>query len=113
MDQPEIERSIEVTASPDEVWEQIVDGELAEEWMGVKLDPRPGGKVIVPGESLIGTVEEVEAGRSITWSWRHPDGDPSQVTIVLEPTPEGCRVIVTERLLEYRINGAPPFVLAA
>lgn len=110
-----IERSVEVEAEPAEVWERVVDGALAEEWLGVTLEPRPGGKVTVPGEDTIGTVEEVQQGVSITWSWRQPDGDPSQVTIEIEPSGEGSRVTVTERLLEYRITGAPPtfFSLAA
>jgi uncharacterized protein YndB with AHSA1/START domain len=110
-----IERSIEVDASPEEVWERIVDGELAEEWLGVEIEPRPGGPVTVPDEDTIGTVEEVDPGRSITWSWRQPDGDPSQVTIEIQPAGAGSRVTVTERLLEYRITGSPPvfFELAA
>lgn len=110
-----IERSIEVDASPEEVWERIVDGELAEEWLGVEIEPRPGGTVTVPDEDTIGTVEEVDPGRSITWSWRQPDGDPSQVTIEIQPAGAGSRVTVTERLLEYRITGSPPvfFELAA
>jgi uncharacterized protein YndB with AHSA1/START domain len=113
MDQPEIERSIEVEASPAEVWSRIIEGHLAEEWMGVSLIPRPGGKVSAPADDIIGTVEEVLPERRITWSWRPRDGDPSQVTIEIEPLDQGSRVTVTERLLEYRITGAPPFVLAA
>ena len=110
-----IERSVVVEASPEEVWERIVDGQLAEEWLGVTIEPRPGGPVTVPDEETIGTVEEVDPGRSITWSWRHPDCEPSQVTIEIDPTGDGLRVTVTERLLEYRITGAPPtfFALAA
>lgn len=111
-DQPTIERSVDVEAAPEEVWERIVDGDLSEEWLGVKIVPRPGGPVTVPEEETIGTVEEVEPGRSITWSWRQPDGDPSQVTIDVEPTETGSRVTVTERLLEYRITGAPPTFFA-
>lgn len=108
---PEIERSIEIDAPPEEVWERIVDGELAEEWLGVEIVPRPGGPVTVPDEDMIGTVEEIEAGRSITWSWRHRDGDPSQVAITIEPNGDGSRVTVIERLLEYRITGSPPVFL--
>lgn len=113
VDQPEIERSIEVEAGAAEVWKQITDGALAEEWMGVMVEPRPGGQVIVPNDDVIGTVEEVLPGRSITWSWRKPAGEPSQVTITIEPTDTGSRVTVTERLLEYRITGSPPIVGAA
>jgi hypothetical protein len=81
--------------------------------MGVRLTPRPGAPVVVPGEEMIGTVEEVVPGRSITWTWRKVDGDPSQVTIEIEPLEAGSRVRVIERLLEYRITGSPPVVMAA
>lgn len=108
MDGPEVERNVEVAAAPEAVWERIVEGVLAEEWLGVRLDPRPGGRVEVPGREMIGTVEEVDPKRYITWSWRPVDGDPSLVKIELEPTEVGTRVTVTERLLPYRITGAPP-----
>ena len=111
-DLPQIERSVEVPADPDEVWERIVDGDLAEEWMGVRVEPRHGGKVMVPDRDVIGTVEDVRPGESITWSWREIDGDPSQVTIDLAPTEEGTRVTIVERLLEYQITGLPPVFLS-
>lgn len=110
---PEVERAIEVPASPKEVWERIVDGELAEEWMGVTLEPRPGGQVDVPDREVIGTVEEVVPGESITWSWRELDGEPSQVTIEVHPVEDGSRVTVTERLLDYQITGVEPFYAKA
>lgn len=110
---PQIERTTAVAAEPAEIWERIIDGDLAEEWMGVRVDPRPGGRVTVPDRETIGTVEEVEPGRSITWSWREPDGDPSQVTILVEPGETGSRVTVIERLLDYRISGSPPLYMAA
>lgn len=105
---PEVERSVEVPAEPEEVWRRVVDGELSEEWLGVTIDPRPGGDVGVTDREMIGTVEEVEPGRRITWSWREPEGDPSQVTIEISPSEGGTTVTVTERLLEYRISGRPP-----
>ena len=111
-DMPQIERSIEIPASTEDVWKKVVDGDLAEEWMGVRIDPRPGGEVAVPGKHTIGTVEEVDPGRSITWSWREPDGDPSQVTIDVEPSEDGSRVTIIERLLDYRITGSPPIFFA-
>lgn len=110
-DLPEIERTVDILAEPEEVWERIVDGDLAEEWMGVRVDPRPGGTVTVPDREVIGTVEEVVAGESITWSWREVDGEPSQVTIEVTPTNTGSKVTVTERLLEYQITGLPPVFL--
>jgi uncharacterized protein YndB with AHSA1/START domain len=108
---PQIERSVEVPAHPEQVWERIEDGDLAEEWMGVRVEPRPGGTVTVPHRDVIGTVEKVEPGKSITWSWREVDGEPSQVRIDIEPTEDGSRVNIVERLLEYTITNLPPVFL--
>jgi uncharacterized protein YndB with AHSA1/START domain len=109
---PQIERRVDVPAEPNEVWQRIVVGDLAEEWMGVRIEPRLGGRVEVPNRSTIGTVEEVIPGKSITWSWREPDGDPSQVTIGIERIGDGTRVTIVERLLEYRITGIPRVFLS-
>jgi uncharacterized protein YndB with AHSA1/START domain len=110
-DLPQIERSTEIDVEPEEVWERIIDGDLAEEWMGVRLEPRRGGTVTVPDRDVIGTVEEVVPGESITWSWRETDGEPSQVTIEISPTYDGTRITIVERMLEYRITGLPPVFL--
>lgn len=109
---PAVERTIEIPAEPERVWEKIVDGELSEEWMGVRIEPRRNGNVDVPGRDMLGTVEEVDPGRSITWTWRARDGEPSQVTIRVEPSESGTVVTVTERLLDYRITGSPPILLS-
>jgi uncharacterized protein YndB with AHSA1/START domain len=110
-DLPQIERSTEIDVEPEEVWERIIDGDLAEEWMGVRLEPRRGGTVTVPDRDVIGTVEEVVPGESITWSWRETDGEPSQVTIEISPTGDGTRITIVERMLEYKITGLPPVFL--
>lgn len=108
---PSIDRTIDLDADPAEVWQRLTDGELTVEWLGVTLDPRPGGSVAVPDRVVIGTVEAVQPNRSITWVWRDPDGDPSQVTIGLEPNGDGTRLTVTERLLPYTITGLAPIVV--
>ena len=108
---PEIERSIELPATPEEVWERVTDGDLAEEWMGVRVEPRRGGQVVVPDREIVGTVEEVVHGESITWSWREVDGEPSQVTIAISPSEQGSRVTIVERLLEFTITNLPPVFL--
>lgn len=109
---PEIERSVEVAAEPEEVWRRIVDGNLAGEWLGVSVVPRPGGAVTVLDGNAIGVVEGIELGRSITWAWRRPDGEPSQVTIAIEPLHPGARVTVTERMLEYTITTWAPIYVS-
>ncbi len=108
MDEVTVERSVELGASPSEVWRHIIDGTLASEWMGspIAINPRSGGAVeFAPdGTPFIGTVEEIDPGHSITWSWRHPDRDPSQVTITVEPAGDGTTLTVTERLLPYTVT---------
>ncbi|MPZ54251.1 MAG: hypothetical protein GEU79_16225 [Acidimicrobiia bacterium] len=109
---PEMTSTIDIDAEPDEVWEAIVNGELASEWMGdvIAIDARPGGRLDFGDDEMIGTVEEVDetdSDRRIVWSWRHREGLPSQVEIVVEPTDQGSKVTVVERLLEYRIIVAP------
>lgn len=108
MDEVTVERSVELEAPPSEVWRHVIDGTLASEWMGspIAINPRPGGSVeFAPdGTSFIGTVEEVDPGHSITWSWRHPDRDPSQVIITVEPGDTGSVLTVTERLLPYTVT---------
>lgn len=103
-----VERSMVVDAAPDIVWEHVVDGTLASEWMGspMTIDPRVGGGIgFAPdGVDFIGTVEELEQGRSITWSWRHPERDPSQVIITVVPEGDGSMVTVVERLLPYTVT---------
>ena len=113
MDLPEVERQIEIDAPPEEVWEKVVDGDVSEEWLGVTVEPRVGGAVQVPDKEIIGTVEEIIPGKTITWSWREIDGDPSQVTIHVAPSGEGSKVTVTERLLDYQITGVEPFYARA
>lgn len=108
---PVIERSIDLPADAERVWEMIIDGDLAAEWMGVRLEPRVGGSVAVPDRQIIGTVEDVQPGESITWSWREVDGDPSQVTISISPESDHTSVTIVERLLEYQISEFPPIFL--
>src|SRR5690606_41931800 len=79
----EIERSIEIDAPPEDVWERLVDGDLAEEWLGVEIGPRPGGPASVPEEDMIGTVEEIEPGLWITGEWRQRHGGPYPVVITI------------------------------
>ncbi len=73
-----------------------------------------GGSGAHPTGDVLGVVEGVDPGRSITWTWRRRDGDPSQVTVAIEPVEGGgTRVTVIERLLDYEIASYPAIVLSA
>lgn len=102
----QVERSVELPAEPDEVWEALTDDELLAEWLGdgASLDPTPGGGVSVSEDDGVrrGVVEEVDEGRRLSFTW-WPDGDPgaaSRVSFDLVTVPAGTRVLVVERPLE-------------
>jgi len=107
-----LEREIAIAASPETVWEFLVDPEKAARWMGmnVTLDPRPGGawrNEIVPGHTASGEFVELDRPRRLvfTWGWE-PDENgaarpvpPGSSTIVIELVPDGdgTRVHFTHR----------------
>ncbi len=73
-------QSVVIDATPDEVWEQLVDDDAREAWLD---DDRPID------------VESVEEGRRLVWWWAGDEGF-SRVEIELEPLVSGTRVTVTE-----------------
>lgn len=105
---PSIERSVIVPAEPHEVWDRIISGEVPGGWMGLTIEPRVGGAVEIEDRDMIGAVEEVVEGVSITWSWRERTGEPSQVVIRMSPVDDGTEITVVERLLRYEISSFPP-----
>jgi len=96
---PTVRREVTLPVEPERAWELITDPEELEGWLAdeVELEPEEGGDVHVTfedGEQRWGTVEEVEPERRLTFVW----GD-SRVEWVLEPVPEGTRLVVVERSL--------------
>jgi uncharacterized protein YndB with AHSA1/START domain len=91
-----VEREIAIAASPETVWQFLVDPEKAVLWMGqtASLDPRPGGEYrvgVIPGHSASGEFVEVDEPHRLvfTWGWE-PDADgpnavpPGSSTIEIE-----------------------------
>jgi uncharacterized protein YndB with AHSA1/START domain len=80
-----VEREVAIAASPDTVWEFLVDPEKAVRWMGqtASLDPRPGGEYrvgVIPGHTASGEFVEVDRPNRMvfTWGWEpDPDGATS------------------------------------
>ena len=75
----EVTREVVLEAPLDEVWEALTDPERVDEWFSED------------GEERDLTIEEVETGRRVAYTWE--DGD---VAIVLEEVDAGTRVVVTE-----------------
>ena len=86
-EQVSLEREIAIAASPETVWEFLVDAEKAARWMGqtVTSDPRPGGAYrmeVIPGHVASGEFMELDRPRRLvyTWGWEPaPDGSPNPV----------------------------------
>ncbi len=96
-----VERTISIAASPETVWEFLVDPEKATRWMGIdaELDPRPGGIYridVIPGHTALGEFVELDPPHRLvfTWGWEKSGGEDSVVppgssTIEIELTPDG------------------------
>ena len=96
-----VEREVAIAASPETVWEFLVDEEKATRWMGetASLDARPGGVYrvgVIPGHTASGEFVELEPPRRLvfTWGWEPgPDGEssvrPGSSTIEIDLVPEG------------------------
>jgi uncharacterized protein YndB with AHSA1/START domain len=105
-----------IGAPPADVWGFMVDPAALSAWFGADawLDPTAGGGVLFrfpDGSIRRGTVLEVERSRRLTWRWREQRGvgfglalgEPSRVTIELDPVEDGTRVRITEApLVEAR-----------
>ena len=92
-----IEREIVIAASPETVWQFLVDPEKASSWMGMQFwsEPRAGGLYrveVIPGHIARGEFVEVDPPHRLvhTWGW---EGDnpvaPGSTTIEYELTLEG------------------------
>jgi uncharacterized protein YndB with AHSA1/START domain len=104
-----VRRELEIAASPETVWELLVDPVKALRWWGVgaQFDPRPGGEIrvhVIPGSVASGEFVEVDPPRRLvyTWGWEEGGGGAglvppgsSTVEIELEPSPAGTTLRLT------------------
>jgi len=96
-----LERELTIEASPETVWEFLVDPVKATAWMGqsASFDPRPGGLYrvdVIPGHTALGEFVELDPPRRLvyTWGWEKGESGPNAVppgssTIEIELVPEG------------------------
>ncbi|MEA2998764.1 MAG: hypothetical protein QOK17_597 [Sphingomonadales bacterium] len=109
-----IEKSVEIAAPVERVWEALTDHEEFGQWFRVKLDQpfEPGvastGHMTYPGYEHVrwtAWIERIEAPSRFSYRW-HPyaidpavDYSSEPTTLVefrLEPIPDGTRLTVTE-----------------
>ena len=109
-----VERELAIDASPETVWEFLVDPEKLSRWFGSRawLDPRPGGQYrvdVIQGHIASGEFVELEPPHRLvhTFGWE-TEGDQenpvppgtSTIEILLEPSGDGTT-------LKFRHYGLP------
>ena len=106
-----VEREIAIAASPETVWQFLVDPDKAIRWMGqtASFDARAGGEYrigVIPGHTAAGEFVELDPPRRLvyTWGWEPgPDGPnpvppgTSTIEIELVPAGEGTTLRFTHR----------------
>jgi len=108
-----VERELAIDASPEAVWEFLVDPQKATRWMGERatFEPQPGGLYrveVIPGNTAVGEFVELDPPSRLvfTWGWEPGGVDTrvapgsSTVEIELVRSGEGTR-------LRFRHYGLP------
>ena len=108
-----VDRELAIAASPETVWEFLVDPDKAIRWMGqtASFDARPGGEyvcVVIPGHTARGEFVEVDPPRRLvfTWGWEGEGNPvpPGSSTIEFELTPDGDGTLL--RFSHYNLPSA-------
>jgi len=98
-----VERTAELAAPADAVWDAITDPELLAEWFGpLEFDLSPGGSITTSdgGETeTIGVVESVDPPHRIGFVWVAPGSEsPSSVEIVIDDDDRGGSILRTREV---------------
>jgi len=101
-----VERTIAIDASPETVWQFLVDPEKTTAWGGItaSFDPRPGGEYrieVIPGHTASGEFVELDAPRRLVYTFGWEAGEdgatpvpPGSSTIEIELVPEGVGTVL-------------------
>jgi uncharacterized protein YndB with AHSA1/START domain len=99
-----VERELRIAASPETIWEFLVDEEKAARWMGdeCSFDVRPGGEYrckVLSGNVALGEFVELDPPRRLvfTWGWDEGSGievPPGSTTVEIELDPDGDQTVL-------------------
>jgi uncharacterized protein YndB with AHSA1/START domain len=94
-----VERELAIGASPERVWEFLVDPDKATRWMGqsASFEPRPGGLYrveVIPGNTALGEFVELDPPRRLVFTWGWEPGGAGTLpvgssTVEIELVPDG------------------------
>ena len=92
-----LEREAAIAASPETVWQFLIDPAKAVLWMGERatFDPRPGGAWtvdVIPGNTASGEFIELDPPHRLVYTWGWETGGPvppGSTTVEYELVPEG------------------------
>jgi uncharacterized protein YndB with AHSA1/START domain len=97
-----IERELVIDASPETVWELLVDPAKASAWIGMQSwsDPTPGGVYrveVIPGHIARGEYVELDAPSRLVFTWGWEGDNPvqpgsSRIEFTLTPEGDGTRL---------------------
>ena len=82
---PSVRRHIEVEATPEEVWESLIDEDARDEWLG-----EPDREILV---------ETADEPRRLVWWWWEGSEAGTRVEVLLVPAVSKTRVVVIESSL--------------
>ena len=114
-EQTSLVREVEIAASPETVWQHLVDSDRALRWWGqnMAIDARPGGEIrieVTSGSIARGEFVEVDPPRRLvyTWGWEAGGAGPELVppgstTVEIDLTP--TRAGTTLRLVHRGLPG--------
>ena len=101
-----VERELTIAASPETIWQFLVDPDKATRWMGqaASFDARPGGLYrieVIPGHTARGEFVELDPPHRLvyTWGWEPGEDGPNPVpegstTVEIELVPDGDGTIL-------------------
>jgi uncharacterized protein YndB with AHSA1/START domain len=101
-----LEREIAIAASPETVWQFLVDPDKVTLWMGERatFDARPGGAWsldVIPGNTASGEFVELDPPHRLvyTWGWEPNKGEanavpPGSSTIEIELVADGSGTVL-------------------
>jgi uncharacterized protein YndB with AHSA1/START domain len=103
MEPPTVRRTLDLACPAAELWRLVTAPEELSSWLGedVALELHPGGQgrlVDEDGTTRHLAVREVVDGERLAFTWWPSDdaAAASEVTLTIEPTDEGTRLVVTE-----------------